>query len=189
MKKAAVIFLLVVLTIACFSPAFAQEKKKIILLIAEQNIEGPQKAWWASEIDLSSSEARLAERLIKEGYEVIEPANLSDTIKKKPAFRLVNLPEDESVALGNLSNADFVVLGKAIASGGGNVPQSNMRSCFANITAKVIDVKANKVIGYLEASGNSAHMDVITGGKEALANAGEDLAERIIQTLNKDGGK
>ena len=27
-------------------------KPKLILLIAEQNIEGPQKSWWASEIDL-----------------------------------------------------------------------------------------------------------------------------------------
>jgi hypothetical protein len=32
-------------------------------------------------------------------------------------------------------------------------------------------------------------MDVVTGGREALANAGEDLAAKVIEALSKDGGK
>jgi hypothetical protein len=82
-----------------------------------------------------------------------------------------------------------VLLGKAVASSGGNVPQSNMRSCFANITAKLIRVKDGKVIAYLDASGNTVHMDVITGGKEALTNAAEDLATKVTEALKKEGGK
>jgi hypothetical protein len=161
----------------------------VILLIAEQNIEGPQRAWWASEIDLSTTEAAIAQKLITGGYEVLEPSNLTRAIKQDKAFRLINLPEDKSVKLGNLSKADYVVLGKAIASAGANVPQSNMRSCFANITTKLIRVKDGKVVAYLDASGNSAHMDVITGGTEALANAAEDLATKITDALNKEGGR
>ena len=102
---------------------------------------------------------------------------------------MINLSEAKSTKLGNLSKADYVVLGKAVASAGGNVPQSNMRSCFANLTAKLIRVKDGKVITYLDAAGSSAHMDVITGGREALANAAEGLAVKIIDALNKQGGK
>jgi len=160
-------------------------KPKVILLISEQNIEGPQSAWWASEVDLSTIEAKVAQRLIASGIEVLEPSALNKTIKQEEAFRLVNLSEAQSIKLGNLNRADYVVLGKAVASAGGNVPQSSMRSCFANVSAKLIRVKDGKVIAYLDASGSSAHPDVITGGREALANAGEDLAAKILSNLNQ----
>lgn len=165
------------------------EKAKIILLIAEQNIEGPQRAWWLSEIDLSATEATIAKRLIEQGFEIIEPSHLTKIIRQNKAFRRLNLSEGESMKLGNLSKANYVVLGKAVASSGGKVPQSSMVSCFANITAKLICIKDGKVIAYLDASGNSSHVDVITGGKEALVNAGSDLAVKVIEALNKEGGK
>jgi hypothetical protein len=63
-----------------------------------------------------------------------------------------------------------------------------MRSCFANLSAKLIRVKDGKVIAYLDAAGNSVHMDVITGGREALANAGEDLATKLVSALSREGG-
>lgn len=193
MKKA----VFVILTLCAgffFSTAFAQDgkelKPKLILLISEQNIEGPQRAWWASEVDLSATEAKVATRLIEQGYEVLEPSNLTKVITQDRAFRMLDLSEAKSVKLGNLARADYVVLGKAVASSGGNVPQSSMRSCFANLTAKLIRVKDGKVIAYLDAAGNSAHMDVITGGREALANAGDNLAMKVMAALSKEeGGK
>ena len=184
MKK--IIFLIFALSLILPIAYAKNTPTKIILLISEQNIEGPQRAWWASEIDLSTVEAKLATKLIEQGYNVLEPSNLTRIIKQDSAFRLLNLSEDKAVKLGNLSSAKYVVLGKAVASAGGNVPQSNMRSCFANITARLIRVKDGKVLAYLDAAGNSAHMDVISGGREALANAGEDLAGRIIAALNKE---
>lgn len=186
-----IIFILFVLFLSfIFVVSYARDTKtKVILLITEQNIEGPQRAWWASEIDLSATEATIAQKLLEQGYEVLEPSDLTKVIQQNPAFRMLNLSESQSVKLGNLSRADYVLLGKAIASSGANVPQSNMRSCFANITAKLIRVKGGKVIAYLDASGNSAHLDVITGGKEALTNAAEDLAIKITEALKKEGGK
>lgn len=176
----------------CFSqsPSYAQEDK-IIILIAEQNIEGPQRAWWASEIDLSATEATIAQALIDKGYKVIEPQDLNNVIQKERAFRVVAISEDQSVKLGSLSRADYVILGKAVASAGANVPQSKMRSCFANIAAKLIRVKDGEVIAYLDSPGSSAHTDLITGGREALVNAAGGLADKIIAKLAKaeEGGK
>jgi hypothetical protein len=189
MKKSIFIILISFLSLL-FTMCYAKDNTtKIILLISEQNIEGPQRAWWASEIDLSTTETTLARKLIEQGYEVLEPSNLTKLIKQDKAFRLLNLSEAKSTKLGNLARANYVVLGKAVASAGGNVPQSSMHSCFANVTAKLIRVKDGKVIAYLDAAGNSAHMDVITGGREALSNAGEDLAAKIIGVLSKEGGK
>jgi len=170
-------------------PLRPADKVKVILLISEQNIESPQRAWWASEVDLSVTEARVAQKLIEAGFEVLEPSALSKVVQQDKAFRMVDIQESKSIKLGNLAKADYVIVGKAVASSGGNVPQSNMRSCFANITAKVIDVENGKVIGYVDASGSSAHMDVISGGREALVNAAEDLAQKITGTLSSEGGK
>jgi len=187
MKK--FIFIAFILLLS-FNFSYAEDTNtKIILLISEQNIEGPKHVWWLSEIDLSTTEATIAKRLIEQDYEILEPSNLNKIVKQNKAFRRLELSEGESIELGNLSQADYIILGKAIASAGGNVPQSNMRSCFANVTAKLISVKDGKVVAYLDASGNSAHLDVITGGKEALANAGDDLAIKIVEALNKEGGK
>jgi len=186
MKK---FILMVFVLLLCFSISYAQPpKSKLIILISEQNIAGPQRAWWASEVDLSLTEATISQRLLEQGYIVVEPKDVGNVLAKEKAFKVVDLSEAKSVQLGNLSKADYVVTGKAIASSAGNVPQSNLRSCFANITAKVIRVKDGKVIAYLDATGNSAHLDVITGGKEALVNAAGELAGKLIEALTKQEG-
>lgn len=189
MKK--FVFVYIILSLALASPfVFAEDiKNKVILLISEQNIEGPKAAWWASEIDLSTTEVTIAKKLIEQDYKVLEPSSLNKIIKQNRAFRIVNISENQSLKLANLSKADYVVIGKAIASKGGNVPQSNMRSCFANLTVKLIRVKDGEVIAYLDASGNCAHTDVITGGKEALISAAQDLAIKITEALKKEGSK
>ena len=61
-----------------------------------------------------------------------------------------------------------------------------MRSCFANLSAKLIRVKDGKIIAYLDAAGNSAHPDVITGGKEALVSAANNLAPKLIEAVSKE---
>jgi hypothetical protein len=184
------IVITLIIGIGCFGWGYTEQiPKKIILFISEQNISGPQRAWWAGEVDLSVTESIVANKLIENGYTVLEPSSLNKVIKQDKAFRLVNISEQKLIKLGSLAKADYIVLGKAIASAGSNVPQSNMRSCFANITAKLIRVKDGKVIAYLDASGSSVHMDVITGGKESLSNAGEVLAIKIMDVLSKEGVK
>ena len=91
--------------------------------------------------------------------------------------------------MAKLSKADYVIQGKAVASSGANVPGSNMRSCNAFATAKLIRVRDGQIIAYLDATGRSAHMDVISGGREALVKAAGDLATKIIAALSQQGEK
>lgn len=80
-------------------------------------------------------------------------------------------------------------MGKAVASAGSRILDSNMRSCFANVTVKLIRVSDGKIIAYLDATASSPHTDLITGGKQALAKAGIELGEKIIKALSQKGGK
>ena len=197
MKK--ILGLLVSICFLGMFPVYAQNKDKpaqakpkiptFLLLIKEQNIEGPQRVWWSSEIDLSTVEAKLSQALDGYNYKVIEPSELKDTIKSERAFRTVNITEDESIKLAKLKGIDYVVLGKAVASAGSRILDSNMRSCFANVTVKLIRVSDGKVIAYLDTTASSPHTDLITGGKQALAKAGIELGEKIIKALSQKGGK
>ncbi len=158
--------------------------RRILLLISEQNIEGPRTRWWLSEVDLSATEAAIARRLIARGYEIIDPSVMDNIIKQKPAFRYTDLSNEKPIELGNLSGADYVIVGKAVASAGSKVISSNLTSYFANISARLVRVKDGKIIGYLSSSGKSVHMDPITGGKNALIKAADNLAPKIINILN-----
>ncbi len=163
-----------------------EERVGILLLIAEQNIEGPQRAWWASEVDLSTVEAEIAKYLIVHSYKILHPSQLTGILHREKAFRRVSISDEESIRLAKLSRADYIILGKAIASAGNSVPGSNMRSCFANITAKIIRVRDGEIIAYLQSQGKSVHMDVITGGREALVKSARELATRIEDSLEKE---
>lgn len=169
----------------CLAELAEEKSASILLLVTEQNIEGPQRSWWASEIDLSTIESRLSEVLILQGYYVLDPSKITGVLRREKAFRRVNLSEEESIKLARLSKADYVVLGKAVASSGAKVPYSNMRSCFANATVKLIRVNDGSIIAYLDASSSSVHTDLITGGREALLKTAEDLGLKIINALNQ----
>ncbi len=164
-------------------------KTTFLLMIAEQNIESPQKAWWMSDVNLSTVESAVARKLLENGYDVLEPSVISGQVRADRAFERADIQDADTVKLGKNLKADYVVLGKAVASAGGNVPQSTMRSCFANVTAKVIHVPDGKVVAYLDAAGSTVHTDVITGGREALSNAGQDLAAKVVSAISQQGGK
>ena len=76
---------------------------KVILLITEQNISGPQRAWWASEVDLSTAESVIAQKLITRGITVLEPSSLKSVIRKDKAFRMVLLFDEKALKLGSLA--------------------------------------------------------------------------------------
>jgi len=153
-------------------------KPKVILLVSEQNIGVVQRAWWVGEVDLSATEAVIAQKLIEAGYEVVDPASVAKVIRQDKAFRVVNIPEAQAVTLAKAGGAGYIVAGKAVASQGQNVPQSNMRSSYAVIT----------VIAYLTEQGSSAHMEAVAGGTEALNAAAQKLAQQILAAMAKDTG-
>jgi hypothetical protein len=190
--------LLTIISIILFSLLGCAKKEtskapKLLLLIAEQNIEGPQTCWWASEVDLSETEKVLASKLIENGFQILEPSYvINKVIKTHKAFRRVDLKDEETIKLGDISGADYVLLGTALVSAGGVVPGSTLlRSCSANINVKIIRVKDGQIISQLASSAGSVHTDMIAGGKEALNKAANDLANKILYTIIdiKSGGQ
>lgn len=173
-----------------FSWTLAHAGTKVLLLIAEQNIGEHYYYWWggaiAEEVNLSLVESILAQSLTKAGFEVIDPSVMGKLKVKKP-YQHLGLNANEAVELARSYGANLVVLGKALATEGAKLSGTTMVSSSANITAKVVRVKDRKIISYLSASGDSVHPNVVSAGNEALEQAAEELAEKLINELQITG--
>ena len=182
MKRVMLIF--VALFVFGFSPA-ESHSDKILILITEQNIAGPQSAWWSEGKNFSAAEAVIAQQLKEGGYTVTEPSNIDKIVRKRRAYRLLPLTESRAVRLARLAKSDYVLLGQAAASAGLSVPESRARSYFGNITARFIRVRDGEIILALDASGNSVHSDAASGAKDALMDAGKTMSRKLLDFLSK----
>ena len=94
--------------------------------------------------------------------------------------------ESGAVQVGKSYGADLVVIGKALATQGGKVPGSaNMVSSNATLTGKVIRIRDGKVVAYVSGSGDSIHLNPITGGNEALEKAAEEFTTELTSELSQ----
>ena len=108
MKNTSLIFFIIV---GICASAWAQDlmvsKPKLILLVNEQNIGGPRNAWWASEVDLSIAETRIATTLQGYGCQIIMPAQIKKEIQEERAFRVVDLTPAQSVKIASLARLNM----------------------------------------------------------------------------------
>lgn len=163
-------------------------KARLLVMISEQNIEGPAREWWRGDIGISAIEADLSRLLIEQGYQVVEPTVARKIMRKEKVSR-AGTRSDEAVIAGRFSRADFVVTGKAFSSVGmSTTVGSSAHPCFASVSVQLIRTTDGVVAGSLDAFGSSVNADTLVGGKDALSNAAVDLASKIVSYLAKESG-
>lgn len=159
-----------------------------ILVFVTENIQQRSLNPWRNNIntkDLYFVQTQLAQELVKVGYEVIEPEQIDNFLKLKASFNRQGISQKEWIDLAKKVAADYIILGQAIAVEGPRVVNSKMRSISANFSAKVIKVKENRIVAYLDSSGQSVHLDPISGAKEAFRDCVEKIREEILKTFTK----
>jgi len=170
-----------------------KHKPSVILLIAEQNIGREHfRYWWGhhvSEADLSITETVFMEKLEEKSFNVIDHAAKSGNMKVSKAYRVASLDNNVAVSLGNQYDAEVVIVGKAIAKYIGNVVGSSMKSCQANISARVVRTDNGAVVASGTAHGAAVHIDQITAGSEALKKAASDLISQLMEQIVSAWGK
>ena len=177
---------------------------KVLFLISEQNIEQPVVSWWGDsvgEVRLSVTEPVLFGALTQAGYEVIDPTG-QGPLRVADAYRRIGLGDQGAMELGRTYGADYVVLGKALATGSSQplhvtgysrrasqdsnyAQRTNMRSASATITAKLIRLADRKVVAFVSGSGDAIHVNQVTAGKEALQQAAQQAADNLITQLHQ----
>lgn len=157
----------------------------IVFLISEQ-IPGEilPKYWWGNNPLPYSSEAEkaLIEIMTNQNFRVAASGN------KKPDFEhfgiLFETPNDHQTALllaGKL-NADFVVMGQAVATENANI-MADQKSYRATLSLKGYDVSSGEKIVSVEKEGAAKSTNDLEGITESLVLAGKQAGETLAPRL------
>jgi len=197
-----------------FSEDTHKKNPSIMFMIAEQNIGKEHLVYWwkwlgnssyflgggtgtfvsgdfnynafAQEFDLSVAETTLKEEFINQGFDVVDISKAKKgKIKVSNVYKYVDLKKDVMIELGKNCGADVVVKGKALAK---KLPQragSSIGTYMADITASAIRVKDGRVLGSARGHGVSRHIYEVTGGTQALEKASRQVAEKLMEQIER----
>ncbi len=181
-------FLLAVLTWGGWSEAqegaglsLAKGKPKVMILIDEKvaGIFGTT-AWE----QMGQMEAVLQERFLATGFVVVDPQTVRANLSRDKALRLLEGDARAAAVVGLQHGAQVVVTGKAMSKpAGGKLLGTQMQSIQATVQARVVRTDDARVLASRTASGVQAHLDEVQGGALALREAGERLADQLIDDI------
>ncbi len=160
---------------------------RVMFMIEEQNIgETPNRLDYLS-IDMNVTETTLLDKFIQNQFECVDPATVRQNLKQEQAAAILQGDTQLAANLAKKLGAEVIVTGKAfakIATIGMNL--GGMKSCQANVTARVIKADVATVIATSIQNAAAVHIDEVTGGTEAIKKAtnklADDLIAKIVQT-------
>lgn len=160
---------------------------KILLLIAEQNIEDIDPFyWWGEEAVFfeGACETRMAEVLNAQGVQVIPHGRGMPTgaAEQKAVIGMPSGPnpsDSEALALGKQFEADVVIVALAKAMTAGNVMGETYKSYKGEISGRALRTGTGEKIEEIYKSAVAMDADATKGGRQALMNVGAVTAEML----------
>lgn len=161
---------------------------RILLLIAEQNLEdAAPHFWWGGDTAFleSACENQLSQVLKDQGFILIDHTASPPPGPEGEGASPVVLPEGpnptdaEALALAKRYGADMVVVALATAKSSGNVMGETYRSFKGEFTGRALRVDTGKTIATLDQSAVAMASDAVTGSRQALKDVGTSAAEAL----------
>ncbi|NOY61485.1 MAG: hypothetical protein GXO75_21440 [Calditrichaeota bacterium] len=165
---------------------------RVMFMIDEQNIGDSPDRYHYFQVDMNVAETAMINRFMEKNFDVVDPATVRQSRERDSIVAAINGDPQAAKAIATRLNAEVVVTGKAIAKVASGFNLAGMKSCQANITARVIDIDAD--VGTILATGSKhaafPHIDEVTGGTKAIEKAANALADELInKILEKWRGK
>jgi hypothetical protein len=166
-------------------------KPRIMVLVAEQNI-GKQSYthWWGhpgkAGADFNIAENTIMERLREKGFDLVDPNAQMRNIKVPPALQVADLNDSGAVTLGRETDAEIVIVGKAMARAGGFISGTSMISAQANISLRAIQIDNARVLSAGSENAAAVHIDEVTAGSEALKKASVKICGKMMEDIIKN---
>jgi len=186
----------------------AMKFPRMAVLIAEQNIGqsapsfaygpqgGGQQAGQLVSVDQRVAETRLIGEWTKDGFSFVDMEALSGKLKLSRGLS-TNPSADDVRSIANMSDADVIIVGTAIATKQGDLGKMlndksgdvQMTSCKGNIQARVFNADSGEILTTSSADKTKLHIDALVCGRMALNDAAgmlaADLQKKILETWNK----
>jgi len=140
---------------------------------------------WTS---VSQADITMMGVFLESGFRVVGSGISSTTkgnISKDEILKAVEGDDLSSKNLGNYLDANFVIVGKAVAKGVAGLGGSLQKSARANVNIRVIDAKTGEILTVESGNATASAIDELSAGVEAIKMASKDIAQKIIKKLSK----
>ena len=158
---------------------------RVMFMIDEQNIGDSKNRYHYLSVDINVTENSLLNKFIEKGFECVDPATVRQNLQQDQAIAVLQGNTQMAAAIAKKLGAEVVITGKAIAKVASGFNLGGMKSCQANITARVIKADVATIIATSSAHAAYPHIDEVTGGTEAIKKASNKLADDLINKITK----
>ena len=158
---------------------------RMMFMIEEQNIGQSTNRYDYLSVDMNITETTLLNKFIENSFECVDPATVRQNIEQDQALTILQGNTKLASALAKNLGAEVIITGKTVAKVATGINLGGMKSCQANVTARVIKADVATVIATGSQHAAYPHIDEVTGGTEAIKKATDKLAEDLIAKITK----
>jgi len=158
---------------------------RVMFMIEEQNIGQSTNQFNYLSVDMNITENTLLDKFIQNGFECVDPATVRQNLKQEQAAAILQGDTQLAATLAKKLGAEVVITGKAFAKVATGINLGGMKSCQANVTARVIRADVATVIATASQHAAYPHIDEVTGGTEAIKKATNKLADELIGKITQ----
>ena len=160
---------------------------KVLFLVAEKHADDLSfYYWWRTEgilIEQNAAVKPMKQVFRKQGFPVIDNRELAKDQILADLDLTAELTATEAIILGQRTEADLVVFGKATAKETQNKMGRDLKTFQGSISLTAVDVKTEAIVAATDQTETAAGRDVRDGSRYALSNAGfragKILSEKI----------
>jgi hypothetical protein len=156
---------------------------RVMVMINEQNIGESPDQYHYFEINMTASETAFMNRFMEKNFQVVDPSTVRQNKERDAVLAAINGDSKAAMSLAATTDAEVIVTGKAFAKVATGINLGGMKSCQANITARVIDADVGTVLATGSKNAAYPHIDEVTGGTKAIEKAATQLADELIAKI------
>ena len=156
---------------------------RVMFMIDEQNVGFVADQYHYFSVNMTAAETAMMNRFLEKGFDVVDPGISRQAKERDQIVAAISGDNKAAALIAARLDAEVVITGKAIAKVAQGINLGGMKSCQANLTARVIDSD----IGTLVATGSKhaaqVHIDEVTGGTKAIEKAAAALADELANKI------
>jgi len=161
---------------------------RMMLLVDEKNI-GVSEKWYYFSVDITACETAMIDVFRNKGFEVVDPGVAKENAQREQVVAALEGNAQKAAALAKTQDAEWIITGKAVANVASGFNMGGMKSCQANITARLVRADDAKIIATASEHAAVPHIDEVTGGTQAIEKASRKCAENLMQKVLAEAQK
>jgi len=158
---------------------------RLLIIMDEQNIGQSYSKYNFLTVDMTIAEATLINKFLENGFECIDGATMRENIKREQAAAALAGNSKAAAEIGKSLGAEVIITGKAVAKVATGINLGGMKSCQANLTARVVKADVATIIATSSQHSAYPHIDEVTGGTKAIEKAANKMANELINKITQ----